>query len=175
MSSDYSYNYYGNISYSLLSYSLLFILCLLCYLIFLHVFLLVILLEIDGKEETQSDTQTPIDNLLQNVKNEENSQENYISDHIHSQNSGEQLTINQDSNTLDNLETTKLDNSDTNFVTPEKDSHVKNVVTSTPNPKHRIRCESMDEPEFEEDKIFGKLGIKEKTNIVNMMLMYQLT
>ncbi|CAG2203619.1 JIP4 [Mytilus edulis] len=110
----------------------------------------------DGKEETQSDTQTQIDsdNLLQNVKNEENSQENYISDHIHSQNSGEQLTINQDSNTLDNLETTKLDNSDTNFVTPEKDSHVNNVVTSTPNPKHRIRCESMDEPEFEEDKIF---------------------
>lgn len=110
----------------------------------------------DVKEETQSDTQTQIDsdNLLQKVQNEENSQENYISDHIHSQNTGEQLTINQDINTLDNLETTKLDNSVTNTVTPEKDSQVKNV-TSTPNPKHRMRCDSMDEPEFEEDKIFG--------------------
>ncbi|XP_052076035.1 C-Jun-amino-terminal kinase-interacting protein 4-like isoform X7 [Mytilus californianus] len=110
----------------------------------------------DEKEETQSDTQNQIDSdNLNSVQNDENSQENYISDHIHSQNSGEQLTINQDINTLDNLETSKLDNSVTNTVTPEKDSHVKNVVTSTPNPKHRMRCDSMDEPEFEEDKIFG--------------------
>lgn len=122
---------------------------------FLHVVLFVILLEVEAKdtEMTQTDKEwesTKGDNSSINTQSDDN---NHIStetsetntDHIHSDNS-ESLT--------------KLDNSDISNVdiqeSPEKNYHSKKIVTSTPVPKNRTRYDSLDEPEYEEDKIFGK-------------------
>ena len=122
----------------------------------------VVLLESDGNEKETVHTRTESES-----NEEDNSQ---TQEKTNSQSESERSQNNISADTVENIpnqehihsenlqsddHVTKLDNSATNNVI---DSHSNNIVTSTPNPKHRVHYDSMDEPDFEEDKIFGEFG-----------------
>ena len=122
----------------------------------------VVLLESDGNEKETVHTRTESEsNEEDNSQTQEKT--NSQSESERSQNNISADTVennpNQEHIHSENLQSddhvTKLDNSATNNVI---DSHSNNIVTSTPNPKHRVHYDSMDEPDFEEDKIFGEFG-----------------
>ena len=101
--------------------------------------------ESESNEEDNSQTQEKTNSQSESERSQNNISADTVEnipnqEHIHSEN------LQSDDHV------TKLDNSATNNVI---DSHSNNIVTSTPNPKHRVHYDSMDEPDFEEDKIFG--------------------
>lgn len=137
-----------------------------CLFLFIYVFarfcLFVVLLESDGNEKETVHNRTESES---NQEDNSQTQEkiNSQSESERSQNNISADTVdtipNQEHIHLENLQSdnhvTKLDNS---AINSDIDSHSKNIITSTPNPKHRVHYDSMEEPDFEEDRIFGEFG-----------------